>query len=387
MSTYLKINLIDHSVILSWQYPQTSPLIVADFNNVDAQLFDDQPLSVRLPAANNTSTGQSMVFNNVGNNRFELRDGSASLLYTLKLGEVITLYLTNNSTPAGVWQVIPFGGGEAGIVSVTATSPFGSLAITGGTEEGIPGVITPPGGDLIFEVAQNIGNILNNIVTSGYAVINTATTPWTWATRTLTGDTNISIDNADGVLKNSQIKLNSQISGLTSLKVGNIELSEAYIEIDIDQDLNFDTDGIGLLKLNEVNIDTDRNITNVANLTMDGTLTVTGTFIHSSVARGWCFFTDQTGTGSNITLTKSGVISSITGTNGIYTISFTIPFSDTTYAVFLNLQRSVTASIVPFQAFVNTSGKTVNSVIVYAIDTLGNILPAIEGMSVVIYSN
>jgi len=97
--------------------------------NVDvpiaASIVDVQPqsngLSVLLPAANLVSTGQTVLFNNVGVHQFTVKDATGTTLCAPASGELWQVYVTDNTTVAGLWQVLQYG---VGVSSANA----GSLA-------------------------------------------------------------------------------------------------------------------------------------------------------------------------------------------------------------------------------------------------------------------
>jgi len=127
-----------------------------------------------------------------------------------------------------------------------------------------------------------------------------------------------------------------------------------------------------------VNIDTLSNITNVNNLTVSGSIT------SPAVASAQCFFFDNNNVTNNITLQSNYNIASVTGGNGAYVVTFGVPFPDGNYTVLLSLCRG-TETIAPFTAFFRS--RSAESVIIYTVDTLGNLVTAADGVSVVVFGN
>lgn len=88
---------------------------LGDINEVTcASSFD-----LTLPAANLTSTGRDLLFRNIGANSFTLKDSAGGTISVVAAGEAKFLYLTNNSTAAGLWSVFTYGTGTSGADAVT----------------------------------------------------------------------------------------------------------------------------------------------------------------------------------------------------------------------------------------------------------------------------
>ena len=106
--SYSKI-ILNSDIKLSWPYPRTEGEIASDINNV---ISENDAYTITLPPANTVETGTSLLFNNVGSYDFTLLDNAGIPIGTVLIpGEVRLVYLTENVTAAGVWNVIPFGGG------------------------------------------------------------------------------------------------------------------------------------------------------------------------------------------------------------------------------------------------------------------------------------
>ena len=92
--------------------------IAASIVDVSAQ---STGLKVLLPAANLASTGQTVLFNNVGTHQFTVTDAAGTTLCAPASGELWQVYITDNTTVAGAWQVLQYGVG-------VSTANAGSLA-------------------------------------------------------------------------------------------------------------------------------------------------------------------------------------------------------------------------------------------------------------------
>jgi hypothetical protein len=87
-------------------------------------------LQLRVPAANEASVGEDSLIRNVGSNSFTVTTfGGASTIITVAPGEAKYIYITDNSTVAGVWGNIAFGAGSSSADAATLAG-YGLLAIS-----------------------------------------------------------------------------------------------------------------------------------------------------------------------------------------------------------------------------------------------------------------
>jgi hypothetical protein len=109
-------------VVLSW------PEETSTNTNLATRIMDVTPstagLSIYLPAANKTGTGNTILFNNRGANTFTVRDSAGTQVITVAAGTLWQVYLTNNSTAAGTWQSLQYG-------ATTSSANASALAGTG----------------------------------------------------------------------------------------------------------------------------------------------------------------------------------------------------------------------------------------------------------------
>jgi hypothetical protein len=82
------------------------------------------PWSLTLPSALEASTGQTILFNNVGSNSFIIRNNAGTQVAAPTSGQVWQLYLTNNTTAGGTWLAFQYG-------AAVSTANAASLAGTG----------------------------------------------------------------------------------------------------------------------------------------------------------------------------------------------------------------------------------------------------------------
>lgn len=81
-------------------------------------------LSIYLPAANKTGTGNTILFNNTGAETITIRNAGGTQIVTVASGTLWQVYLTNNSTANGTWRSLQYG-------AATSTVNASSLAGTG----------------------------------------------------------------------------------------------------------------------------------------------------------------------------------------------------------------------------------------------------------------
>lgn len=362
--SYSKITL-NSDIKLSWSYPRTEGEIASDINDV---ISENDSYTVTLPPANTTETGTSLLFNNIGSYDFTVLSNDGEPIGTVMTpGEVRQIYLTENLTAAGVWNVIPFGGGTSGIITFSAETLNNSLNISNST-------VTPPSGNIKFAVSDSLNN-LNNLATqvqNGFLVI-TGNTPLSYVSRKIGGGSNINVQSGDGETNDVIINLADSLVGLSSINVGNLLISVNTITTASgDQDINLATVDEGVINLNGTQID---NI---------GNMSVPGKIINPATAKAYAFFYDNNAPSNNIQIESSFNIASVSGAQGSYVITFATPFPDGNYAVLTALSRG-TEVIAPFQVFFRSRSAT--EVIVFATDTLGNLLPVLDGVSVVVFGS
>lgn len=87
-------------------------------------------LSLLMPPASRLGNGFSILLSNVGANTFTVKDNSGNTLTTLNTGENKYVYVTNNSTVAGVWSIVALGIGTS-TIDATVLAGAGTKAVTG----------------------------------------------------------------------------------------------------------------------------------------------------------------------------------------------------------------------------------------------------------------
>lgn len=85
-------------------------------------------LSLILPPATQVSTGQSILIRNVGSLAFTVKDNSGGTIVSATSGVAYYLYLTSNTTTAGIWATVTFGAGTSAANAATLAG-YGLTAI------------------------------------------------------------------------------------------------------------------------------------------------------------------------------------------------------------------------------------------------------------------
>lgn len=125
--SYLALSLTADTT-LEW------PLESNTTNNPAARIIDITPTgsySIFMPPADETGTGQTILFNNLGPNTVTIKSSTGVTLASIAQGEQWQLYLTNNSTASGTWRVFRYGASTAQ-AQASALAGYG-LTATGST--------------------------------------------------------------------------------------------------------------------------------------------------------------------------------------------------------------------------------------------------------------
>lgn len=122
-------------IVLSW--PEETSTNV----NLATRIMDVTPatsgLSIVLPDANKTGTGNTILFNNRGSNTFTVRDATGVQVITVAAGTLWQVYLTNNSTVAGTWQSLQYGA-TTSIANASALAGTGIVAVGALLSQSVP---------------------------------------------------------------------------------------------------------------------------------------------------------------------------------------------------------------------------------------------------------
>ena len=115
-------------VTLSWpEETSTSVNLATRIIDISAS---SAALSIYLPDANKTGTGNTILFNNIGAQTITVRNAGGTQVVTVAPGTLWQVYLTNNSTVNGTWRSLQYG---ASISQANASSLAGTGIIAVGT--------------------------------------------------------------------------------------------------------------------------------------------------------------------------------------------------------------------------------------------------------------
>lgn len=121
------------------------PSFAAAGQTVVAELMDVTPatpgLTIRMPPANQVATGRGSIIRNLGGSSFILANASGSTIGTVNSGQVIYIYVTNNSTINGTWANIAFGTG-ASTADAASLQGAGIKAIGAALNQSFPPVLS-----------------------------------------------------------------------------------------------------------------------------------------------------------------------------------------------------------------------------------------------------
>lgn len=160
-------------IVLSW------PLETTSNTNIAASIVEITPsaagFSVFLPSAALASTGQTILFNNVGSHTFTVKDATGNTICAPTSGQLWQVYVTDNTTAAGVWQAFQYGASVStanaaslagyGLKAISTTlnqsvpvTTFNANYTTGAADRAGALVWTGGGGTLTLPLAASVGS-------------------------------------------------------------------------------------------------------------------------------------------------------------------------------------------------------------------------------------
>lgn len=110
---------------LQWPVNGNNNLVVANIIEVNATVSN---IDLYMPAATQVSTGQSILFKNVGSNSFTVVDYTGNTIITIASGISYYVYITDNTTEDGTWANVTFGAGTSSADSASLAG-YGLKAI------------------------------------------------------------------------------------------------------------------------------------------------------------------------------------------------------------------------------------------------------------------
>jgi hypothetical protein len=149
------------------------PAVVNPTQVPAARIIDATPsvasLIIKLPEANQGTTGADILIRNFGAVAFTVQDFAGTGSVSIPAGVSKYFYLSNNSTSAGVWQNVTFGAGTSSADAATLAGA-GLVALSGqlNTTQNIVQVSSPP-------TITNASRASTFVWTSGNNTINLPT--------------------------------------------------------------------------------------------------------------------------------------------------------------------------------------------------------------------
>ena len=107
---------ISADTTLQWPVNGNTTSVVANIIDVTATTGG---LSLTMPSATEVSVGQTTLINNIGANTFTVKDTGGGTIVSISSGIAQYIYLTNNSTQNGTWDVVQFGAGTSSANAAT----------------------------------------------------------------------------------------------------------------------------------------------------------------------------------------------------------------------------------------------------------------------------
>lgn len=101
---------ISQDTLLEWPINGNSSNVAANIVSVTASAAS---LKLIMPPATQVSVGQAIIVKNDGINTFTIVDNLNGTIASISSGISLYIYLTDNSTSAGTWQVVTFGAGTS----------------------------------------------------------------------------------------------------------------------------------------------------------------------------------------------------------------------------------------------------------------------------------
>lgn len=370
MNSYQQV-VFEANLTFSWSNPYTGGTVVVDINDI---LPQQAGLQVMLPLANYVNPGASFLLNNVSRFSLTVIDVTLEEIAVFAPGDVKAFYLIDTSNAAGKWRVIPYGGGTNAMTSLTLESPDKSVLIEGGD-------VSPPGGVVEVALPSSLST-LTRIQVPGI-VIAQEVAPLSFSSVSLEAGDNIAATNPDGVSGNPLIALSRTLTQLTSLETQGLHI-EGNTLTALNNDLTNGNLALqsagekGVISLNPVTIDPQGNLGGIKDLSLSGTLS------NAFIPKAWCVFVDTGQTTGNIILQDGANVASVTGGQGMYVITFSRPLANANYGFSIDVQKSSGSN---FVSEVFMQSRNASSCIVYTTDIQGNLIAAIDGVSVTILSS
>jgi hypothetical protein len=122
-------------VVLSW------PEETSTNDNLATRIIDVTPsaagFNIFLPDAAKSGTGNTILFNNQGAYTFTVKDADGVQVGTIDAGTLWQIYLTDNTTTAGTWQLLQYGS-TLSVANASALAGTGIVAVGALLSQSVP---------------------------------------------------------------------------------------------------------------------------------------------------------------------------------------------------------------------------------------------------------
>ncbi len=372
--SYQAINLTTN-ITFSWP-AAFGGLVITDRVDV-TQTADD--FIITMPPANQGGIVMSFFnFFNKGDYSFTINDNVGNLITEVATGTIYQVTLTAATTQGGTWDAVPYQAGETSIVNMVIESSDDSVSIAGSP-------VTAPNGTVDITLSASL-NSLQGLDSLGFPALIDLD-PMTWTSRIFVagGTGNIVITNPAGTADNVVVDLNTNITGLDSLGIGNFVISGSTIAAaGEDTGLTINSDGTGLLALNTATIDTSGNI--VAN-----SLTLESSLISPFVCKAIAAVTDTITGESHVIApifggTETNLIISYSS-QGTYQCNFVTTRSDANYTASVDTSSTGADQPLVLHGYFINSSKTTTGFLVVIVDASGELITSVpDGFTVRVYA-
>ena len=113
-------------VVLSWpEETSTNDNLATRIIDVTASAAG---FNIFLPDAAKSGTGNTILFNNLGAYTFTVKDADGVQVGTIAAGTLWQIYLTDNTTAAGIWQLLQYGA-TTSVANASALAGTGIVAV------------------------------------------------------------------------------------------------------------------------------------------------------------------------------------------------------------------------------------------------------------------
>ena len=94
-------------------------------------------LSIYLPNATKAANGETILFNNVGSNTVTVKTSTGVQVVTVAAGQLWQVYLSNNTTAAGIWKSLQYGA-SVSQANASALAGVGIVAVGTMLSQSVP---------------------------------------------------------------------------------------------------------------------------------------------------------------------------------------------------------------------------------------------------------